>query len=180
MTQKGWPGFEMRLIDRFMRAPHAELGGAAIGALVSSATLVAYSDLPSNLHLLMRELRGRAVLFEVFAVIFAIGGWWSVRTWRRLWRRGRSARERLIYDYGVRSMGVLVAAYIIVGITWLGWKTDSGAFFGPLMSGGAIAAVFFGVPVGLNFGFFWGRTIATINGLEEDPQMEVGEPPHLT
>jgi hypothetical protein len=134
MTRKGWPGFEMRLIDRFMLAPHAEAGGAAIGALISFATLVAYSNLPSNLHLLMRELGGRALLFGLFAVIFAVSGWWTARTWRRLWRRGRSARERLIYDYGVRSMGVVAAAYVIVSITWLGWKTDSGALFGPLMT----------------------------------------------
>jgi hypothetical protein len=82
-TLKGWPGFEMKWIDRFMRASHAELGGAAIGALISFATLVAYSDLPSDLHLLMRELRGRAVVFGFFAITFAIGGWWTVRTWRR-------------------------------------------------------------------------------------------------
>jgi hypothetical protein len=48
------------------------------------------------------------------------------------------------------------------------------------MTGGAIAAVFFGVPVCLNFGYFWGRAFALIKGLEEDPQIEVGEPPHLT
>lgn len=163
-----------------MRAPHAEAGGTAIGALIGFATLVAYSNLPSDLHLLMRELRGRALLFGLFAVIFAIGGRWTVRTWRRLWRRGRSPRERLIYDYGVRSMGVITAAYVIVGITWLGWKTDSGGLFGPLMTGGAIAAVFFGVPVCLHFGYFWGRTFATIKGLEEDPKIEVGEAPHIT
>ena len=180
MTRKGWPVFEMRMIDRLMRASHAEAGGAVIGVVVSFATLAAYSDLSSDLDVLMRELKGRAFLFALFAVIFAVGGWWTVGTWRKLWRRGRSPREQLIYDYGVRTMGAVTAAYIIVGMTWLGWKTDSGAPFGPLMTGAAVAAVFFGVPVSLHFGYFWGRAFATIKGLEEDPKIEVGEPPHLT
>jgi hypothetical protein len=179
-TLKGWPGFEMKWIDRFMRASHAELGGAAIGALISFATLVAYSALPSDLHLLMRELRGRAVIFGFFAITFAIGGWWTVRTWRRLWRRGRSQKERAIYDFGVRTYGFSMAVSLFFIVTWLGRISEAEHWFGPLMVGGAIAAIFFGVPISLHLGYFWGRIFAAVVGAKADPRIEVGEPPHLT
>jgi len=45
----------------------------------------------------------RAGIFGFFGGLFAIGGWWVVHTWKALWRRGRSSRERLLYDEGVRG-----------------------------------------------------------------------------
>jgi hypothetical protein len=80
----------------------------------------------------------------------------------------------------VRTVGIVIAFSVIAIITWLGWTADSGALFGPLMSGGAIVAVFYGLPFSLHFGYFWGTTFATIIGSEADPRLEVGEPPRLT
>jgi hypothetical protein len=66
----------------------------------------------------------------MFAVIFAAGGWWTARTWRQLWRAGRSPWERL------------------------GWATDSAGLFGPMMTAGLLAALLFGTPVALHLGYF--------------------------
>jgi len=176
-----WPGFEVRLIDRLMCAPHAEPIGAAIGACISFITLLVYGGTTGlDLRQLLHTVRNRAAILGLFAVIFAIGGWWTVHTWRQLWRRGRSPRERLIYDYGVRGFGFSTAVSLFFIITWLGWMNDSGTLFGSLMTGGAIAALFFGVPVSLHLGYFWGRALAAVAGAEGDPRVEVGEPPHLT
>jgi len=170
----------MRLVDRFMCGSRAEVLGAVIGACMSFTVLLVYGGVRLDLRQLLRAVENRALLLALFALVFSIGGWWTVRTWRQLWRRGRSSKERLIYDYGVRTVGLFTAVSILFIVTWLGWTTDSGMLFGPLMIGGALAALFFGVPVSLHFGYFWGRTFAVIVGVEGDPRIEVGEPPHLT
>jgi hypothetical protein len=114
------------------------------------------------------------------AVIFAIGGWWAARTWRQLWRAGRSPWERLVYDYGVRGFGFSTAVGLTAIITWLGWATDSNGLFGPMMTAGLLAGLFFGTPVALYLGYFWGTSFAALTGVEHDQRVEVGEPPHLT
>jgi hypothetical protein len=72
--------------------------------------------------------------FLLFAVIFGVGGWWTARTWRKLWRAGRSQWERLVYDYGVRGSGFGTAVGLVAIITWLGWATDSAGLFGPMIA----------------------------------------------
>jgi hypothetical protein len=168
------------MIDRLICAPHAEVVWAAIGACTSVTALIVYGGARQDVLQLLHAIRDRALLLGLFAATFAIGGWWTVRTWRRLWRRGRSSRERLMYDYGVRTFGCFTAVSQFLIITWLGWVSDSGTLFGPLMTGGAIAAVFFGVPVSLHLGYSWGRAFAAVVGVEGDPRVEVGEPPHIT
>jgi hypothetical protein len=111
---------------------------------------------------------------------FALGAWWTVRTWRHLWRCGRSPWERAVYDYGVRFIGIFTVVSQFFILTWLGWISDAGVFFGPLMMGGALAALFFGAPVSLHFGYFMGRTLATVAGAERDARVDVGAPPHVS
>jgi hypothetical protein len=41
-----------------------------------------------------------------------------------LWRRGRSSRERLLYDEGVRGVGFTLVVIFIV-VTWLGLTADA-------------------------------------------------------
>lgn len=121
----------------------------------------------------------RATLLVVIASPFGIGAWWTVHTWRRLWRCGRTKRERLIYDYGVRGYGVVMAIAIICIVAWLG-RTEDATSFGPMTTAGILAGVFFGVPISLNMGYFWGKTFATVVGIEAEPRAEAGEPPHVS
>jgi hypothetical protein len=164
---------EARSIDRFMRIAHADVVTAAIAAGLSAVTILSFSGIDF-------AIKTRGVVLAIFAVMFSAGGWWTARTWNKLWRSGRSDWEHLVYDNGVRGMGYLMAALIFITVTWLGWAADSGPLFGPLMIGGALASIFFGVPVALHFGSIWGRMTALIFGVERDARIEQGEPPRLS
>jgi hypothetical protein len=125
----------------------------------------------------VRRSQHPAVLLAVITSPFAIGAWWTVRTWKRLWRCGRTPRERLTYDRGVRGYGLGKAVAIFCIVTWLGWTTDV-TLFGPMMMAEALASIFFGVPISLNMGYFWGSIFATIVGIDSDPQCEVARSFH--
>jgi hypothetical protein len=173
-------GFHLLAIDRFMRSSHAVpilaiVAAASIVALLLSdgGTNITWSDLQ---HFVITRWR----IFVMFAVIFAVGGWWTARTWRQLWRAGRSPWERLVYDFGVRGFGFGTSMALTAIITRLGWATDSAGLFGPMMTLGLLAGLFFGTPVSLHLGYFWGTTFAAVTGIEHDHRVEVGEPPHLS
>jgi len=163
-----------------MRSSHA----VAILALVAGASIVALLLTESGINGtwpgFQRVVVTRWRFFVLFAVIFAVGGWWAARTWRQLWRAGRNPWERLVYDYGVRGSGFSTAVGLTAIITWLGWANDSAGLFGPLMTFGLLAGLFFGTPVALHLGYFWGTTFAALTGVKHDQWVEVGEPPHLT
>jgi hypothetical protein len=173
-------GFHLLVIDRFMRSAHA----VPVFALVAAASVVTLlltesvinGTWPDIQHVLMTRWR----FFLLFAVIFGVGGWWTARTWRKLWRVGRSPWERLVYDYGVRGSGFGTAVGLIAIITWLGWATDSTGLFGPMMTLGLLAGLYFGSPVALHLGYWWGTAFAALTGVEHDHSVEVGEPPLLT
>jgi hypothetical protein len=93
---------------------------------------------------------------------------------------GRSPWERLVYDYGVRVFGFSTAVSLTAIITRLGWAADSAGLSGPMMTGGLLAGLFFGTPVALHLGYFWGTTFGALTGVEHDHRVELGEPPHLT
>jgi hypothetical protein len=117
---------------------------------------------------LLQLLLERAGIFGLFGLLFAIVGWWTVHTWKALWRRGRSSRERLMYDLGVRGVGFFMGVVIFLVVTWLGLIADSGKLWGPMMIGGAFAAaIFFGFPVALHFGYFLDR-IGGLYGIEAE------------
>lgn len=163
-----------------MRSPHA----VPILAVVASASIVALLLAESGINFTWPEFQHvittRWRFFALFAVIFAGGGWWTARTWRQLWRAGRSPWERLVYDYGVRGFGFATAVGLTAIITWHGWATDSAGVFGRMMTIGLLAGLFFGTPVSLRLGYFWGTTFAAMTGVEHDRQAELGEPPYLT
>lgn len=163
-----------------MRSSHA----VSVLAVISAATIVTLLLTESGIngtwsgfkHVVMTRWR----FFALFAVIFAVGGWWTARTWRQLWRAGRSQWERLVYDSGVRGFGFSTAVALTAIIARLGWATDSAGLFGPMMTFGLLAGFFFGTPVALHLGYWWGSSFAALTGVEHDHRVEVGEPPHLT
>jgi len=163
-----------------MRSSHA----VSIVSVVAAASVVALLLRESGINCTWLDLKKvvmtRWRFFAMFAVIFAVGGWWTARTWRQLWRTGRSRWERLVYDYGVRGYGFGTAVGLTAIITWLGWATDSDGLFGPMMTLGMLAGLFFGTPVALHLGYWWGTNFAALTGVEHDHGVEVGDPPHLT
>jgi hypothetical protein len=72
-----------------------------------------------------------------------------------------------------------MAIAIICIVSWLGWTEDAGSF-GPMMAAGILAGIFFGVPISLNMGYFWGKTFTTVVGIEAESRIETGEPPHVS
>jgi hypothetical protein len=172
-------GFELRPVDRLLQRRHAQGCCAAVAAVIGAGLLLAVSPSVHTPRELWQRLLHCAGIFGFFGGLFAIGGWWTVHTWKALWRRGRSSRERLLYDEGVRGVrGVgftLVVIFIVV--TWLGLTADAPRLWGPMTIGAAFAAIFFGFPVALHFGYFCGRTFADIVGEEPDSTLEIREPP---
>lgn len=77
-------------------------------------------------------------------------------------------------------MGFIMGVVLFLVVTWLGSTADAPQLWGPLTIGGAFAALFFGLPVALHFGYFGGRTFAAIVGEEPDSTLEIGAPPTLT
>jgi hypothetical protein len=179
-TDKKPSGFHLLAIDRCMRSSHAVLILAFVAASSVVALLLAESGINWAWPDFQLVVITRWRFFALFAVIFAAGGWWTARTWRQLWRTGRSRWERLVYDFGVRGFGFGTAVALTAIVTRLGWATDSAGLFGPMMTLGLLAGLFFGTPVALRLGYFWGTTFAALTGVEHDDRVEVGEPPHLT
>jgi hypothetical protein len=178
-------GFKLRSVDWLMCRSYSELLGALFGEGCGITLLLAVGRAFPHVAggssaLSLGVIVLRATVLVVIASPFGVGAWWTVHTWRRLWRCGRSAWERLVYDYGVRLFGFSTAISIIAIVGWLGWTADSGALFGPMMILGALAGLFFGVPVALNLGYWWGSVFALIINAEHDSKVEIGEPPHLS
>ena len=95
---------------------------------------------------------------------------WGFRTCRTLWRRGTTPWGRLVYNYGVRGFGAMMAVFFIVAGAYFGAAGfgDAGA---DAIRGAVVWGLFgalFGIPVGLSMGYFWGRQMAWFYGLEPD------------
>ena len=118
-------GFELRPVDRLMRRRHAPSCGAALAGVIGAGLLLAVSPSVHTPRELWQMLLHRAGIFAMFGGLFAVGGWWTVHTWKALWRRGRSSRERVIYDMGVRGMGFIMGVVIFLVVTWLGLTADA-------------------------------------------------------
>jgi len=163
-----------------MRRSHMDVIVAAVAAAISTATLVFYGGPYADLSSMLQTVISRAAPIVPFAAVFGGAGWWTVHTWRRLWRPGRSAWERVTYDLGVRGVGLSMASVLVVVITWCGWTSDSsGRVVGPFMIGGLLAGLVVGVPVALHFGYVVGTVFAAIVGLRRDRNVDAGEPPHF-
>jgi len=156
----------------------AKAVGAAVAAAAIVATMAWYGP-AQHVGGMLRFVASRQFVGGwLFASIFAVGGWWTVSTWKQLWRKGRSKWEILVYDHGVRGFGLGTAACQIGIFAYLGRSADPpGPFAGPMTVAGALAGLFFGVPVCLHLGHYWGRRFAQVMGIEHDPTLEVGEPP---
>ena len=185
MTKERHAGFKLRHIDWLMCQSYSEIVGAVIGecsgvALLLIAGRAFLSSNPTSPSPSVGIIVSRIVVLGAIVSPLALGAWWTIRTWKQLWRYGRSPWERAVYNYGVRFIGFITAVGQFFILTWAGWFSDSGVLFGPMMMGAAITALFFGLPISLHFGYFMGRTLAAVANAERDPRVEVGAPPHVS
>lgn len=180
LASKGkWPGVRLGGVDRFMWSKHSEVVTASVAALFSFAGMLVSTGL-SNPKIVLQLIIAWKYLFVLVSAVHSVGGWWLVRTWKQLWRLGRGRWEQMAYDYGVRGFGVYIAVVIIILVTLLGRNSDANGAFGPLMMGGAAASIFFGVPIALHLGYFWGCAFAALVGVQRDKKLEIGDPPRIT
>jgi hypothetical protein len=118
MQRRGWTGFEARPLNRLLTARHAGLITAVVAAFSPVIVMLRGIEGPITTEAFLR----RGTIFIFWAPLFAIAGWWTAHAWKQLWRRGRSDRERLVYDYGVRTVGLLGAIGATVYGAWQGWE----------------------------------------------------------
>jgi hypothetical protein len=96
--------------------------------------------------------------------------WWGYRTFRALWRVGETKWSRLVYGYGARVFGVMMAAIFSAYAAYCGWvlPTSSNGYHVTFAVVGALFGAIFAFPVGLGMGWFWGTLMAATLGLEPD------------
>jgi len=109
-----------------------------------------------------------------FALVSGLSSALGVSAWRHLWRSGRTPAEAIVYDVGVRKLGIWTvllspcfAILIILALT--GGVTTAGvlAFF-PL----AVVVIALMLPLGLWLGYIFGyRSVGTrisrLGGIDE-------------
>ena len=113
-------------------------------------------------------LLGRLLLIVGVVGISLALCWWSLRTCRVLWRRGTNAWERLVYDYGVRFYGAILAIFLVVGGGYAGaaFLATSANDRTRCMIAGLILGAVIGIPISLGSGYVWGTWMAKLYGLK--------------
>jgi hypothetical protein len=120
-------------------------------------------------------LRFTAVFIVALAATYGAAGWWAAQTWQALWRHGRDEWERAVFDRGVRVFGLPVAAILLAGSTWLGWRIGAGEPH--WLTAGLLTGLVVGVPVGLQLGYLGGVVLARVSGIEETPIAVLAQAP---
>jgi hypothetical protein len=98
----------------------------------------------------------------------------GVMTVRRLWRRGRNPWERMVYDTGVRGVGVwgAISFPILFSILALGTQRSSLE-----IATVAVWALIVGMPLSLWAGYWWGRTMAAYFNIPRTSDTKSTAPP---
>src|SRR6266446_9266488 len=147
--------FRAERLSNFLRMPGADWAIALFGG-VGTAFLLGLAVWRRNPEAFDSSYSKHAPLL-LSGLWCGISGWLGVRSWRRLWRSGRTPQERMIYDRGVRGWGavMLIAMPLLVGlVVWsvADTYTDPNAWLLIL------ACVFMGFLAGLPV-FLWGGYI---------------------
>lgn len=77
----------------------------------------------------------------------------------RLWRRGQTPWERLVYDFGVRRVGVWGGVFSSVAFPYL---RAAGEYSLSILALQASVCFLVGMPLWLWAGYWWGRTMAAL------------------
>ena len=96
----------------------------------------------------------RPVLIALSVPYAGLTAW----TIRRLWRHGDQPYERLVYRFGVRTLGLGFWAFMTVFLTIREPISSRSIWFS------ALIAAFVNLPIGLWVGYFWGHGMARFYG----------------
>ena len=159
----------LQILSRLLRTRGADLGVALLGALGSGGLLVlaAWQRNPNRFG----PSHADVTLPVSIGVICGVCAFLGVRSWRRLWRSGRTPLERSSYDLGVRRFGItIVAASPLIGvfvILALGADTRSPGTW-TLLACVAFMALSVALPLGLWGGYLLGWARAGAIGSAND------------
>ena len=111
------------------------------------------------------HLRTSDALLLLLAALCGACGFAGVRSWRRLWRAGRSRSEQITYDLGVRACGPLM--FFLLGamggfLAWIGVGKAYDAGARMFVCGGAFMSFMIGLPLSLWAGFLWGSFMSGV------------------
>jgi hypothetical protein len=138
-------------VDRLFRRRHAPLV-AGLAAQLAYCFAVAWLGVSAGLGIATSVSRLASLPIQGIGLILSVIVGFDVFTWRRLWRCGRDERERLIYDRGVRGVGVAIWAVMTFLLTPLLFVPGlPGAHHGPK----AYLASAMGIGVVSWSGFLW-------------------------
>jgi hypothetical protein len=167
-------GFRFARLSRIFRTDGADWAVGIVGAAGAAALLGA--------DLVLRTGVFQLAMADTLVVIWCgLSGFFGVRSWRRLWRAGRTPPERVVYDLGVRSFGatmLLIAPVIAGGVMWhiLNAAHESGAWMAAFVC--AILSVLVTFPLSLWLGFAWGSMMSRVGWYgETQPGNRSGLPP---
>jgi hypothetical protein len=144
-------------LDRWIRTPGA---GWKLPALCASSTiaLMAAAAWQRNAS---RDFTNwtDAFILAAFGSASAVGAGLGVVSWRRLWRKGRTRAEDLVYDVGVRRAGIglvcLMPLFCIALVSALGAEPQWGGLYG-LVAGLSVMFMSVMLPVALWVGYIAG------------------------
>ena len=106
--------------------------------------------------------------------LLLVGAAWTWQTFRRLWRRGDSPYEQIVYGRGVRGFGL--GMFILM----TGWGVTKEVAKGRTPTQTALVVlilVVWSAPVWLWGGYLWGRMMAASFG--HQPPSTSSSDPHL-
>jgi hypothetical protein len=167
-----------RPLDRLVHHSHADSYFAAFCAIAACVALAATGFTANSLEDVIQLVEAEMSTFVIVATVFALGGFATVRMWRKLWRRGRDRWEVLVFGFGVRGVG---AGAVLLILGWCCWQFTrfgiSSRFPSANFAFGFLTGLVTGVPVGLGFGYFWGMSMATLFGIKRSQVSVDSEPP---
>ena len=96
--------FNFPRLSRLLRASGADWIVGGIGAAGAGAFFEIF-DLNSGQEFALARPDGPTLFMMVYC---GLAGFLGVKSWRRLWRAGRTPLERVVYDQGVRGFGAFL------------------------------------------------------------------------
>ena len=106
--------------------------------------------------------------------VLIVGAILGVMTVRRLWRRGRNPWERMVYDEGVRRIGIGAAVFFPILFPVVLMRTERPWFEIALVAAWLLIV---GLPMWLWAGYWWGRTMAAYFKITKTSDTNNAAPP---
>jgi hypothetical protein len=170
------PVFRLHWLSRLLRTPGADW----VMGIVGIVGIVTWFEMLNNLHAdhefeLSRPDAGIAFMM----IYFGLAGFLGVRSWRRLWRAGRTRLERTVYDDGVRGFGafmMMLSPFIVLLVLLTNGMSQDRPSFLLALGFSILLGVVVG-PLWLWAGFIGGHYMAGYVGISDSEGAFTDLPP---